>query len=63
MDNNSEAINALLSHNGPLVWFQVGSETEVYAALKMQKAAYLINGIDALPASLLQAMHSMYRRG
>lgn len=64
MDNNSEAINALLSHNGPLVWFQVGSETEVYSALKNAgKAAYLVNGIGDLPASLLQVMHSMYRRG
>ncbi|MDI6738362.1 MAG: vWA domain-containing protein, partial [Nanoarchaeota archaeon] len=64
MDNDSEAIAALLAHIGPLVWFQVGSETEVYTALKNAgKAAYPVNGIDDLPASLLQAMHSMYRRG
>lgn len=62
--NSGEAVNALLAHQGPLVWLQVGHETEVYPALKNAgKFAYLINSMDDLPESLLPVMNSMYRRG
>lgn len=69
--NSSEAINALLEHNGPLIWFQVGGETDVYNAIKRHASqnkdkiviAHLVNNITELPQSLLCATHSLYKRG
>jgi len=70
ISNSSETINALLNHQGPLVWLQIGHDSSVYQAVRSyglankdkMVVAHLINDISELPNSLLQVAHHMYRR-
>ena len=71
IDNSLEAINALLNHNGPLIWIQIGNESDIYNAIKNYSdrnrdkfvVAHKVENINNLPASLLHVTNSLYRRG